>query len=129
MPLFNAELTRLANQIKTGTIKCYVHTQAPTHGNISRGRATAGGGAFQSGVTVPNANFAVDSDGDITVNADIDFGIATADVNAALTHWSLVRDKTTDEGIAFGTLPSTTVRNGDTFKINANSLLMNGTSS
>ena len=63
--------------------------------------------------------------GDIEITADIDFGTATADVGT-VTHWSLYRGT---DPVAFGTLPNTVIASGDSFKINANTLDINGSTS
>lgn len=125
MPLFLRELNELADRIKRSALTCHLHTAAPTDADIDGGRVTGGGAGYTGGQAVASANISRDADGDLTVTADIDFGAAGSDVGA-VTHWSLVRGT---DAVAYGTLPETEVLSGDTFKINANSLRINGTTS
>ena len=126
MPLFLRELNALADRIKRSALTCYLHTAAPSDADTDNGRVTTGGGAFASGKAVPaGANITRDADGDLTVVGDIDFGTATADVGAVVG-WSLFRGS---DAVAYGTLPSTTINSGDTFKINGSTLQIAGTTS
>ena len=126
MPLYNEELNALADRIKRSALTCFLHTSAPTNGDTDSGRVTGGGTGYTNGQSVATADISRDTDGDLTVTADIDFGQASSDVGT-LTNWSLFRGTS---AVAFGTLPgNTTVNNGDSFKINANSLVINGTTS
>ncbi len=135
MPMFLSELDRIAGWIKSDgdgsndDFTCYLHTEAPTDASPTNGRVTAGGAAYQNGKAVLAANVAKGAGanrGDLTVNADIDFGTATADVNADITHWSLYRG---GDPVAYGTLPTTTVSMGDTFKVNRNTVRLNASTS
>lgn len=131
MPLFTQELNDLADRIKRSALTCYLHTSAPSDADKDAGKASTGGTNYTNGVAVSAADISRDSDGDLTVTADIDFGAASANVGT-VTHWSLWRDtpKATPvdaNAVAFGTLPSTQIDSGDSFKINANSLSINGT--
>ena len=124
MPLFNVELNRIADDIGASNWTVFLHTAAPTDGSPTNGRTSVGGGAYQNGATLTAANISAASNGDIQNTAAIDFGTATADVGT-VTHWSAYRG---GNPVAFGTLPSTTIANGDSFQINANSLQVNGAS-
>lgn len=127
MPLFLTELNALADRIKRSNMTLFLHTSAPSDADYDAGRITAGGTGYTDGQTVTPANISRDTDGDLTITADVDFGEATADVGD-LSHWSLVRGTdSAANAVAFGTLPSTTVNSGDSFKINANTLKINGT--
>ena len=122
MPLFVVELNRLADSIGASDLTIWLHTAAPTDASIANGRTTTGGGAYAAGMTLAAAGISAASAGDITNNAAIDFGTATANVGT-VTHWSAVRGAA---GVAYGTLPSTAINNGDSFQINAQTLDING---
>ena len=122
MPLFTRELNELADRIRRSNLTCWLHTAAPTNSSISNGRTNKGGGAYEAGKAVPTANISAASNGDISITVDIEFGDADEAVGT-VTHWSLVRGS---DGVAYGTLPNTVIGNGDSFKINADSLDING---
>ena len=122
MPLFTRELNELADRIGRSALTCRLHTSAPTNGTPTNGRTNAGGGGYENGVSVPTGNISAASNGDISITGDIDFGTADEAVGT-VTHWSLYRST---DAVAFGTLPSTAIANGDSFKINADSLDING---
>ena len=122
MPLFTRELNELADYIGRANWTVFLHTAAPTNGSPTNGRVTAGGGAYDSGATLTAANITTAANGDIENSAAIAFGTADAAVGT-VNHWSSYRGGV---AVAFGTLPSTTIGNGDTFTINANSLDING---
>ena len=125
MPLFTTELNELADRIGRSNLTVRLHTAAPSNASPTGGRVSAGGGTYGTGATVTAANISSASNGDVQVTADIDFGTATADVGT-VTHWSAYRGT---DPVAFGTLPSTTISSGDSFKINANTLDINGSTS
>lgn len=125
MPLYLVELNRVADDIGASDLTIRLHTAAPTDGNPTNGRVTLGGGLYPTGVTLTAAQITVASDGDIENNVAIDYGSAAADVGT-VTHWSAYRGAAP---VAFGTLPSTVIANGDSFSINANSLQINGSTS
>ena len=58
-------------------------------------------------------DISVAANGDIDNDVAIDFGTAAAAVGT-VTHWSSYRGGT---AVAYGTLPSTTIANGDSFEI------------
>ena len=122
MPLFTVELNRIADNIGASALTIRLHTAAPTNGAPTNGRTTAGGGAYANGVSLAASDISTAANGDIENTAAIDFGTATADVGT-VTHWSAYRGTA---AVAYGTLPSTTIADGDTFSINANSLQING---
>ena len=125
MPLFTSELNRLADVIKASNLTLYLNTAAPSDSDTDNGRVTTGGGTFASGATITPANIGRDTDGDLTITVAVNFGTSNAALGT-ITHWSLFRGT---EGVAFDTLPSTVVQNGDSFTINANVLKINGTTS
>ena len=122
MPLFTVELNRLADSIGASTLTIWLHIAAPTDASPTNGRTTVGGGAYESGATLAATGISNASNGDITNNAAIDFGTADQ-VVGTVSHWSAVRGSTP---VAYGTLPSTTINNGDSFQINAQTLDING---
>ena len=122
MPLFIMELNRLADSIGASNLTIWLHTAAPTNSDPDNGRTTVGGGAYESGATLTAANITTASNGDINNSAAIAFGTADEDVGT-VTHWSAYRGNTP---VAFGTLPSTTINDGDTFTINSGTLQFNG---
>ena len=125
MPLYTTELNELGDRIGRSNLTIRLHTAAPTNGSPTNARITAGGGTYGTGATVTAANISTASNGDIQVTADIDFGTSTAAVGT-VTHWSAYRGT---DPVAFGTLPSTVIASGDSFKINADSLQINGSTS
>ena len=122
MPLFTVRLNAMADGLVDSAGVVFLHTAAPTNAAPTNGRTTAGGGAYVSGVSTAAANWTAASDGDVENSVAFDFGTATAAVGT-VTHWSYYQ---AGSPIAFGTLPSTTIANGDSFSINANSLQLNG---
>lgn len=125
MPLFNAELNELADRIKRSNLTLFLHTSAPSDADTDNGRVTGGGTGFTNGQAVATSNISRDADGDLTITADVNFGTASGNVGA-LTHWSLFRGTSP---VAYGTLANVTVNDTDTFKVNANTLKINGTTS
>ena len=122
MPLFTVELNRLADNIGASDLTMRLHTAAPTDAAPTNGRTTAGGGSYSSGETLAAGDISTASNGDIDNDVAIDFGEATADVGTVIA-WSAYRG---NNPVAHGTLPSTTIADGDSFSINANSLQFNG---
>ena len=122
MPLFDDALDAIADGLVDAAGRIYLHTAAPTNNAPTNGRTTAGGGSYASGLATAASDWTAASNGDVENSNAFDFGTASADVGT-VTHWSYY--KGTDP-IAFGTLPSTTIANGDSFSINANSLQLNG---
>ena len=125
MPLFDTELNRLADDIGASALTIRLHTAAPTNASPTNGRTTVGGTGYENGVTLASGDISAASSGDIENDVAIDFGTADDDVGT-VTHWSAYRAAA---AVAFGTLPSTAIHNGDTFQINANSLQINGSTS
>ena len=125
MPLFDRELNELADRIGRSNLAIWLHTAAPTNGSPTNGRTTVGGGGFASGVTLLATGISNAASGDITNNADINFGQATA-VVGTVAWWSALRGA---DAVAFGTLPSTVIGLNDSFKINAGTLDFNGSTS
>ena len=124
MPLFTIEENRLADSIVASTITVRLHTSAPSDSSPTNGRTTVGGGGYENGVAVTASNWSVASNGDINNNNDIDFGTADEAVGT-VTYWSAYRGTAP---VGFGTLPSRVIGDGDTYKINAGTLQMNGSS-
>ena len=125
MPLFTRELNDLADRIGRADLTIRIHTAAPTEANPANGRTTVGGGGYESGISLTAAGISDASAGDITNNADIDFGAADEDVGT-VTHWSALRG---GDAVGHGTVPSTVINSGDSFKINAQTLDFNGSTS
>ena len=123
MPLFTTELNRIANDIGASTLTFRLHTTAPTDISPTNGRTNVGGGGYENGVAIAASDISVASNGDIDVDVDIDFG--AADEAVGDVGWLSAYRGTSSVG--WWTLPSTTtIANGDSFKINANSLNFNG---
>ena len=125
MPVFLAELNRLADRIKRSNLTLYLHTEEPTDSDNDKGRVTTGGGVYASGATITPANISRDSDGDLVVTAETDFGEATADLGT-IAWYSLFRGT---EEVCHDTLPSTNVKSGDSYSIDANVIKINGKTS
>ena len=125
MPLFTRELNDLADRIGRSDLTIRLHTAAPTNSSPTNGRTTVGGGSYESGETLASGDISDASGGDITNDNDIDFGTADEDVGT-VTNWSAYRGS---DAVAFGTVPSTVINDGDTFKINAGTLDFNGSTS
>lgn len=122
MPLFNVELTRMAETMRSAAWTAYAHTAAPTDADPTNGRTTVGGTGYENGIAVPVANIDMAANGDIAINADIAFGTADEDVGT-ITHVSFYRGT---DPVGYVTVPSTTVNDGDTFTVNADSVQING---
>ena len=125
MPLFTDELNRLANSIGASTLTIRLHTVMSTEANPTNGRTTTGGGSYESGASLTAGNISDGANGDISNSAAIAFGTADEDVGTVIG-WSAYRG---NAKVGFGTLPSTTIGDGDTFTINSGSLQFNGASS
>ena len=125
MPLFTRELNRLADSTVASTVTVRLHTSAPSDSSPTIGRTTVGGTGYENGVSVTAGNWSTASNGDVDNDNDIDFGMADEDVGT-VTHWSAYRGNVR---VGWGTLPSTVIGDGDTFKINAGTLQLNGSSS
>ena len=124
MPLFVVEQNRLADSIGESDLTVYLHTAAPTDDDITTRRTTRGGGAYEAGKTVTAANISEAADGDIQITVDLDFGEATADVGT-IRHWSAVR---AGAGVGWGRVPKTTIWQGDSLTLNANTVKFKGSS-
>ena len=125
MRLFVREQNELADRIARSDLTVYLHTAEPTDASPDNGRVTVGGGDYESGATVASGDISNASGGDISITADIDFG--TAD-EAAGTVIFAVFERGTD-AVGYIALPSTTIGNGDTFTINADSINFNSITS
>ena len=125
MPLFTRELNELADYIGRADLTIRLHTAAPSNANATNGRTTVGGGAFEAGKVLAASNITVAANGDIRNAVEIDFGTADEAVGT-VTHWTAARGA---DPVAFGTLPNTAIANGGSFKIDANSLNLNGSTS
>ena len=124
MPLFTAYLNSVADAMVDDAGTLYLHTVAPTDADHTNGRTSAGGGAFENGLVTAAANWTTAANGDIENNVAFDFGSATAEVGIVIA-WSYLLGTVP---VAHGTLPSTHIRTGEPFSINANSLTLNGDS-
>ena len=124
MPLFSSKLNKIADDelALAGTV--WLHTAAPTDAAPTNGRTTVGGGDYEAGQVVAAANWTVAANGDVNISIDLEFGTADEDVGT-VGWWSFV---TASENVGYGTLPSTAIGDGDTFKINAGTIQFNGSS-
>ena len=122
MPLFTRELNELADYIGRSDLTIWLHTAAPTNASPRNGRTTLGGGAYAAGKVLRGADITTADNGDIKNKVIIAFGVASEDVGTA-THWSATRG---NDAVAYDTLPVTIIAAGDSFNINANSLVLNG---
>ena len=122
MPLFAVELDRLANNIGASDLTIWLHTDQPTDVDPTLGRISAGGGLFETGATLAALDISHASDGDISNAFDINFGNAIADVGT-VAWWSAIRIA---DPVAYGTLPTTLIANGEPFRINAGTMQFNG---
>ena len=125
MRLFVREQNELADRIARSDLTVYLHTAEPTDASPDNGRVIVGGGTYESGATVDSTDISNASGGDISITEDIDFG--TAD-EAAGTVIFAVFERGTD-AVGYIALPSTTIGNGDTFTINADSINFNSITS
>lgn len=125
MPLFERELNQLADRIGRANLTIYLHTAAPSDDDTDNGRVTTGGGLYASGATLTAANISNASDGDISNSAAIAFGAATANIGA-VAWWSAFRGT---DAVAWGTMPETTINDGDSFTIGVGLLRLNGSTS
>ena len=121
MPLFTRELNAEADYIGRSALTVYLHTALPTDAAPTTGRIAKGGGLYESGVTVPAADMSDAVDGDIQITVALAFGDADEAVGT-ITHWTAYRSSS---AVAFGTLPSTVIANGDSFTIDADSIQFN----
>ena len=124
MPLFTVEQNRIANNFTSSTWTCYLHTANPTDGSPANGRTTAGGTAYENGKAVPAGDFSAAANGDLQITADIEFGTADEAVGTVIA-MSFYRS---GAPVGWVTLPSTIIGDGDTFTVNADSLMVNGSS-
>lgn len=130
MPLFNVEFNRLADSIGASALRLWLHTAAPTDADITNGRTSAGGGAYEAGLLIAAASISAAAGGDIAISTLADFGDATANVGT-LTHWSLVRESD-GAGVAWGVMPNDdsgnphVVNQNDRVRITANTLRILG---
>ena len=125
MPLFTRELNELADRIGRSDLTFWLHTDEPTNASPTNGRTTVGGGGYENGIVISASDISTAANGDIEVDVDIEFGTADDDVGT-VTHWSAYRGS---DAVAFGTVPNTTIADGDSFKINMNTLDINGSTS
>ena len=122
MPLFTTELNRLADDIAASALTIRLHTAEPTNASPTNGRTTVGGGAYESGATLAAADISAAANGDVSNTATIPFGTADEAVGT-VTHWSAYRGTAP---VAFGTVQSTVIADGDTFTVPVGGLDING---
>ena len=125
MPLFIRELNELADYVGRSALTARLHTQEPTNADPTLGRTTVGGGGYENGVMVPEANLSVAVNGVTTINAVIDFG--TADEDVGTVGWvSFYRG---NDPVGYAPLDSQeTIDDGDSYEVNANSISLTFTS-
>ena len=124
MPLFTAKLNEVSDAFTNGTGTVYLHTALPTDADPANGRTTTGGGAFATGFPTTAVSWTDASAGDVS-NA-VAFGFGTSiDAVGAVIGWSYYEGTSP---VAYGTLPATTIGNGDSFTMPINSLQLLGSS-
>ena len=106
--------------------RIWLHTAAPTNASPAANRTSQGGGAYEAGFAVTAANWSAAASGDVQLDVVCDFGTSDEAVGT-VTHWSF--DPSTGDDGAYGTLPSTTIGNGDSFEINTGTIQINGSTS
>lgn len=123
MALFNRELNELADHIGRSDLRIYLHTAAPTEASPANGRVVSGGGLFQNGAVLAAAQISNAAAGDIRNLVAVPYNAAVGNVGT-ITHWSAYRGS--DPVAYFPFEVATTINDGDTFTINANSLIFDG---
>ena len=107
MKLFVREQNELADRIARSDLTVYLHTAEPTDASPDNGRATIGGGDYESGATYSASDISNASGGDITFNVDIPFG--TADEAVGTVIFATFYRGSAD-AVGYIALPSTTDR-------------------
>ena len=125
MPLFTRELNELADSVGRADLTARLHTQEPTDADPTLGRTTVGGGAYENGVTVPEANLSTAANGVTTITGAIPFG--QADENVGTVGWvSFYRGS---DAVGYSALDSQeTINDGDSYEVNADSISLTFTS-
>ena len=117
MPLSTTELNRIANNIVASNLTLRLHSADP-----GASGTTARIGSLSRTLAAASWNNA--SNGDVTYTRDVDFGVLDAARSQTVTHYSLWRGGTF---VARERLESpVTVTSGGTFKINASTIVING---
>ena len=125
MRLFVREQNELADRIARSDLTVYLNTAEPTDASPDNGRVIVGGGDYESGADYTASNGSNASGGDITFNVDIPFGTADEAVGTVIFA-TFYRG---NDAVGYIALPSTTIGNGDTFTINADSINFNSITS
>lgn len=119
MPLSAAELNRIADEVVANALTCYIHTGAPG------ADGTANRVAGVAGQAIAAADWSNASDGDVSYDEDVAFGVLSASNERVLTAYTLFR------GNAYagtGQL-SATVPAGATYTIDSGTIRINGSTS
>lgn len=116
MPLVDAELNRLANDISASALTAYAHTGAP--GNNGTANRVAGVSA-----ALAAANWSAAAGGDVAYNQAISFGVLHASNAITVTHISLFRGNAYVGFVALAS--STAVAAGSSFSVNSGTLQVN----
>ena len=125
MPFFSTYLDYLASIPRAeANGRLWLHTVAPTNINPANGRTNVGGGAYEAGMPMDEADWTDVANGDFSNAAAIDFGVADEAVGT-VTHWSFIG---ANRNIGWGTLPNTVIAIGGSLSIDANALQLNGSS-
>ena len=124
MPLFAARIDTMMDTLGAAAMTVYLHTAAPTDSAPTNGRVTGGGTGYTGGQVLAVADISDAASGLIENTAAIAFGTASGAVGT-VNHWSAYAAGSPH---SYGTLPSTTIGDGDSFTINANTLDFNGSS-
>ena len=124
MPLSTLELNRLADDIVSSALRCNIHSGAPgVDGDDDRITPTTGN-AYRD---LAAASWSDAAAGDVQYEADVEFGVLHASNSVTVTHWSIFR------GTAFvasgAVSPNVVVTAGGTFKLNEDTIDLNGSTS
>ena len=125
MPLFTRELNDLADRIGRSDLTMRLHTAVPTDGNPTNGRTTVGGGAYEAGVVLSASDLSDAMNGDFEGEVDINFGTADEAVGTVIG----VSAYRGGDAVGYWTVATTVMGNGDSFKVNANTLDFMGSTS
>ena len=121
MPLSPTELNRVADEIVVSDLTLYANVGAPG----ANGTANRITGAPT--VTLAASSWSNASAGDVTYNANADFGVLDGTNNQTVSHYSVFR---TTAFVASESLSaSVTVIAGGTFRINTGTIAINGSTS
>ena len=121
MPLSNTELNRLADNIVANELRCYIHSGNPGSSGTSNRITPSTGDAYR---TLAASDWSSASNGDVEYEEDVEYGVLDTSNNQTVQYWSIFR---VNAFVASGTIsPNITVTAGGTFKINTDTIDLNG---